>query len=159
MSRNRDVMTRLKANIAALFAVAFLAPTAQADTIASLVTPTGVNVQTHLEAGNTLVIAVLPTNDVKLNGQLGIGLTPRDDQMIWLDYLPSVLMVKDDYFEGPVLQSLAFDAEYLTGPAVMGLTFGACLPDLGICILEEAEITLERADDGSVDLTLVAVEP
>ena len=152
-------MTRLKPTIAVLLAFAFLASTAQADTVASLVTPTGVNVQTHLEAGNKLVIAVLPTNDVKLNGQLGIGLTPRDDQMIWLDDLPSVLMVQGDYFEGPVLQSLAFDSEYLTGPAVMGLTFGACLPDSGICILEEAEITLKRADDGTVDLTLVAVDP
>ena len=103
-------MTRLKTTIAVLLAVAFLASTAQADTVASLVTPTGVNVQTHLEAGNKLVIAVLPTNDVKLNGQLGIGLTPRDDQMIWLDDLPSVLMVQGDYFEGPVLQSLAFDS-------------------------------------------------
>ena len=145
--------------VSALAVWAMTAATTVADDIGSVVTPTGVNVQTHIEAGTRLVIAVVPTMDVKLNGQLGIGFTPLDDQMVWTDSLPSVVMVEGDYFEGPVLQTMSFDPEYLNAPAVLGITFGACLPVSGVCILEEAEVTLEHSQDGSIGLTLATVTP
>ncbi|MBC6439160.1 MAG: hypothetical protein GDA49_01825 [Rhodospirillales bacterium] len=152
-------MKRLLSRGAALAAVAALAPPVSADDIGSIITPSGVSVQTHVESGDRLVIAVVPTMDVRLNGRLGIGLTPLDDQMIWLDEMPSVLMVEGDHFDGAVLQTLTFDPAHLNGSSSLGITFGACLPVSGVCILEEAKVTLARSTEGDVNLTLAGIAP
>jgi hypothetical protein len=132
---------------------------AQADEAAMLITPAGVDVRAHLEGGDNLVITILPTMDVKLNGQLGIGVKANGASDGWQDTLPSLLMVDGDYFDGPVLQEFAFDAEAMDMPSALLITFGACLPASGVCILEEAEVTLARETDGSLGLTLAALEP
>jgi hypothetical protein len=116
-------------------------------------------VQAHLATNDKLVITILPTMDVKLNGQLGIGMKALDDYGTWQDDLPSLLVVDGDYFDGAVLQTLVFDGDGIDMSTALGITFGACLPADGVCILEEAEVTLMREDDGSLGLTLATLKP
>ncbi len=132
---------------------------ARADDIASLVTPNGVDVQVHLEGQDSLVITILPTMDVKLNGQLGIGIRALYDDEGWQRELPSLLVVEGDYFDGAVLQRFPFDAGAVETPSTLGITFGACLPASGVCILEETEVTLVRETNGSLGLTLATLKP
>lgn len=152
-------MKRYAILLLALALVLFDKSDAHADTLASAITSTGVDVQAHLASNDRLVITIMPTMDVKLNGQLGIGMRALDDYGTWQDDLPSLLVVEGDYFEGAVLQTLAFDGDGVDMPTALGITFGACLPADGVCILEEAEVTLMRDSDGALGLALATLEP
>jgi hypothetical protein len=154
-----DVMKRCAILLSTLALVLMHGAAARADTLASVITPTGVDVQAHLATNDKLVITILPTMDVKLNGQLGIGMKALDDYGTWQDDLPSLLVVDGDYFDGAVLQTLVFDGDGIDMSTALGITFGACLPADGVCILEEAEVTLMREDDGSLGLTLATLKP
>ena len=152
-------MKRFATLLAALTIVLIHDADARADTIASAITTTGVDVQAHLSSNDKLVITIMPTMDVKLNGQLGIGMKALDDYGTWQDDLPSLLVVESDYFDGAVLQTLVFDGDGIDMPTGLGITFGACLPADGICIFEEAKIILMREDDGSLGLMLATLSP
>jgi hypothetical protein len=59
----------------------------------------------------------------------------------------------------PVARRNRAGRPHLGAPAELAVTFGACLPVTGICVLEEALLTLTPGADGTVDLTLAAVAP
>ncbi len=142
-----------------ILAALLLAGPAGAESVAVMVSATGVRVETHVDTKDRLVIALIPPLDAPLNGKLGIGFASPDDRAIWIDELPRVMKVESEYFNGPVLQKLAFDRQLLATPAVLAITFGACLEESGICVLEEAEVTLSPVSDGTVDLAVVMIGP
>ena len=125
---------------------------APADDVAGVVSATGVRLQAHVDSADRLVVALVPPETAPLNGKLGVGFASPDE--VWITDLPLVVKAETDYFDGAVLEKLAFDPRRLDTPAVLAVTFGACLEDSGICVVEEAEVTLRRAQDGGVDLAL-----
>ncbi len=152
-------MSRLSASMSvAALCVAAALSTATGDDGGAIVTPTGVSVRTHIEAGSRLVVSVVPASGVRLNGRLGVGFALRDGPAIWIGELPSVVTIEGDYFERPVLHALAFDPDRLEEASRLAIVFGACLPASGVCVLEEAEVTLERRG-GAIVPTLALVEP
>ncbi len=142
-----------------ILATLLLAGPAGAESVAMLVSATGVRVESHVDLKNRLVIALIPPLGAPLNGKLGIGFSSPDDRAIWIDELPRVVTIESEYFDGPVLEKLAFDRQLLATPAVLAITFGACLEESGICVLEEAEVTLSPASDGTVELAIAMIGP
>ena len=142
-----------------VLAVLLLAGPAVAESVATLVSATGVRIETHVDQKDQLVIALIPPLEAPLNGKLGIGFSSPDDGAIWIDELPRVVTVESEYFDGPVLEKLAFDRQFLVTPALLAITFGACLEESGICVLEEAEVTLSPLSDGTVDLAAAMIGP
>lgn len=151
-------MPRLVASIAALCVAAALSAASAAES-ASLVTPTGVIVRAHVEAGSRLVVEVVPARGANLNGRLGVAFAPRDAGTVWIGETPRVVTAEGDYFDGPVLHALSFDPGRLKETARLGVAFGACLPMSGLCVPAEAEIVLERRGGDVVVSTLASVEP
>lgn len=142
-----------------VLAVLLLAGPAGAESFATLVSATGVRIETHVDQKDQLVIALIPPLEAPLNGKLGVGFSSPDDGAIWIDELPRVVTVESEYFDGPVLEKLAFDRQFLVTPALLAITFGACLEESGICVLEEAEVTLSPLSDGTVDLAAAMIGP
>lgn len=133
-----------------------LAWPATADGIAALTSPTGVAVQAAVEGGDRLVITIVADGGVRLNGRLGVSF--ESEAALWQG-LPHTVYGDGDYFTEPVRESLAMDTSALAGGDTLAVTFGSCLPVTNICVLEETTVTLTPADDGSIDLTLAAIEP
>ncbi len=132
---------------------------ARADTIGAIESPSGVAVQASLEGGNRLVIALLPQRDILLNGRLGVSFDAGADDPAWSGDLPRLVLGSGDYFTEPVLETVHFDPATLAAPVTLAVSFGACLPVTGICVLEEALLTLTPDGAGSLDLTMATVEP
>jgi hypothetical protein len=102
---------------------------------------------------------VLPDSDIRLNGRLGVNFEAREDAPVWGGSLPRLVLGPGDYFLDPVLETIHLDAAALAGPAAATVVFGACLPVSGICVLEEALVTVSRGADGDLDLNLAMLEP
>ena len=136
--------------------VSALAAPAAADDIAAFTSSSGVAVQAAVEGGDRLVITIVPDGGVRLNGRLGVSFDGAG--ALWQN-LPRTVFGDGDYFIEPVRESLAMDTSALGESGTLALTFGSCLPVTDICVLEETTVTLTPADDGSIDLTLAAVEP
>jgi len=151
-------MSRLLPAIALLAALVAALP-ARAGELASLRSPSGVTLQASLEQGSRLVIAVLPESDIRLNGRLGVSFEAREDEAVWGDSLPRLVRGPGDYFLDPVLETIHLDPDALAAPAAATVVFGACLPVSGICVLEEALVTLSRDEDGGLDVALAMMEP
>ena len=148
-------MKRL-AIIAALLATPLMG---RADELASVRSPSGVTLQAALEQGDRLTLAILPDSDIRLNGRLGVNVEAGEDAPVWAGNLPLLLLGGGDYFTEPVLETIHLDPAALEGPSIAAVTFGACLPVTGICVLEEAQLTLSRGSDGGLDLELAMLEP
>lgn len=143
----------------ALFCALAAALPARADELAALRSPSGVTLQASLEQGSRLVIAVLPDSDIRLNGRLGVSFEAQGQAPVWGDSLPRLVLGPGDYFLEPVLETIHLDPATLADPAAATVVFGACLPVSGICVLEEALLTLSRDDDGALNLDLAMLEP
>jgi len=149
-----DTMRRTA--ILALLLSALAAPAAAGE-IASLTSSTGVAVQAAVEGGERLVITIVPDGGIRLNGRLGVSFEGEDAP--WQGLLPHIVYGEGDYFLEPVRESLALDAAALGPGSTLSVTFGSCLPDSGICVLEETAVTLIPAADGSIDLSMASIQP
>lgn len=143
----------------ALLAASLMSLPARAGELASVRSPSGVTLQASLERDDRLTIAILPDADIRLNGRLGVSLDARDSTTVWGASLPLLVLGPGDYFTEPVLETLALAPAALDGPATASVMFGACLPVTGVCVLEEAVLTLSRGSDGSLDIALAMLEP
>ena len=151
-------MTRLALALA-LVAACLTALPARAGELASVRSPSGVTLQASLEREDRLTIEILPDADIRLNGRLGVSLEATDGSAVWGTSLPLLILGEGDYFGEPVLETLHLAPAALEDPSGASLTFGACLPVTGICVLEEATLTLSRAPDGTLALSLAMLEP
>ncbi len=151
-------MSRLLPVLALIAALLAVAP-ARADELAAVRSPSGVTLQASLEQGSRLVIAVLPDADIRLNGRLGVNFETGDGAPVWGESLPRLVLGPGDYFTEPVLETIHLDPAALEQAAQATVTFGACLPVTGICVLEEALLTLTRGSDGGLDLSVAMLEP
>jgi len=136
-----------------------LAHPARAGELASVQSPSGVTLQASLMQGDRLQIAILPGETIRLNGRLGVAFDAADGAPVWAGNLPRLVLGQGDYFTEPVLETIDLDPAALEGPSAAAVTFGACLPVTGICVLEEVALTLSRGVDGKLDLHLAMLEP
>ena len=141
---------------AALWLAARPAPAEAADALAM---ETGVRVEAGIDAEGALAVAVVPDGGVLLNGVLGIAFEPGEGPAVWPDAASLLLTFDGDYFPGAARRRIAFDRTGLTAPARLGVVYGACLPESGVCVLEKAEIVLTPLADGATGLALAARGP
>lgn len=152
-------MLDLMIRVSSLFVIValLLAGPAGAESVASVVSVTGVRVQAHVDLKDRLVVSLIPPLNAPLNGKLGVGFASPD--ALWIDDLPRLVRIDSDYFDGPVLEKLAFDRRFLLTSGELAISFGACLEDSGICVYEEARVTLRPEADGIVDLSVAMIGP
>ncbi len=136
-----------------------LAGGASAGEPATAVSAAGVVLEARVEAPGRLLITLDPPAGALLSGTLGVAYAPLADGSAWLDGLPGTVTAGSEYFDGPVRGTIAFSRQRLAGTAALGVTFGACLLDQGVCVLEEAMVSLEAADDGTVDIAVAMRDP
>lgn len=139
--------------------VSALAAPAAADDIAAFTSSSGVAVQAAVEGGDRLVVTIVPEGGVRLNGRLGVSFEAGEGSAAWGDTLPLTVFGEGDYFLDPVLETLPLDAAGLAFSSTIAVTFGSCLPETNICVLEEAAITLVREDSGTLSVTVASLAP
>ncbi len=132
---------------------------ALAGSVTGVLSATSVRIEAYVNQGRTLAIALLPPPEVTLSGTLGVAFAPAEDGRPWTGELPRVVRVDADYFDGPVLETFPFDRGRLHQPAAIAVTFGACIGEARICVLEEALITISPATEGHVDVAIALIEP
>ncbi len=142
-----------------LLAVLLAMSPVAAGSVTGILSATAVRIEAYVNQGRTLAIALLPPPEVTLSGTLGVAFAPADDSQPWTDNLPRVVTVDADYFDGPVLETFPFDRNRLHQPAAMAVTFGACIGEARICVLEEALITISPTTDGDVDVAIALIGP
>ena len=125
---------------------------AGADGIAEIESAAGVGIQASLEGDGRLAIAILPRDEVRLNGRLGVAFEAATAHAAWRDALPRLVLGDGDYIDAAVFETLRFRPRALTVPAVLAVRFGSCLPITGICVPETAEVTLTAGADGRTEL-------
>ncbi len=139
------------------FLVTLLAMLPVAGSVTGILSATSVRIEAYVNQGGTLAIALLPPPEVTLSGTLGVAFATPDDNLPWTGDLPRVVTVDADYFDGPVLETFPFDRSRLNRPSAMAVTFGACIGDARICVLEEALITISPTTNGDVDVAIVLI--
>ncbi|MCE2519719.1 MAG: hypothetical protein J4G15_07825 [Alphaproteobacteria bacterium] len=132
---------------------------ALAGSVTGVLSATSVRIEAYVNQGRTLAIALLPPPEVTLSGTLGVAFAPAEDGRPWTGELPRVVRVDADYFDGPVLETFPFDRGRLHQPAAIAVTFGACIGEARICVLEEALITISPATEGHVDVAIALIGP
>ncbi len=145
---------RLMTRVIAVLAVFISMVPALAGGVTGVLSATAVKIEAYVSQGATLAISLLPPPDVTLSGTLGVAFAPANDSSPWTDELPRLVRVDADHFDGPVLETFSFDRSRLHQPAAIAVTFGACLSEAQICVLEETLITISPATDGDVDVAI-----
>ena len=126
--------------------------------VTSLASPAGMQVEAWIEGDNRLVIGIIPSDGVKLNGMLGVAITAEAAEP-WSEQLPILVTEDGEYFKAPFSQTVSFDPEQLNQPTALSIEYGTCQVAMAICVFEQTDITVHPNADGSTGLSLTNIAP